>query len=134
MRYLLTKAGAVMALPPEFEHISIDVIYLHLKRRVEQELEFYSVDQFPSSEEWGAVTTGVRAAYPGFKKTSEATRLCDELWRRWKLPTLFFSRSPDIIDERFANLEEQGQSGNYGRPGRCSRASARERSAGSSKG
>ena len=89
MRYLPTDAGGIMTQSPGFDHISTYVIYLHLKRRVEQELQFYSEDQFPSADEWDAVTTNVKSARPGLEKTREATQLADELWRRWKLPTLF---------------------------------------------
>ncbi|MCH7738401.1 MAG: hypothetical protein IH872_13500 [Chloroflexi bacterium] len=102
-----------MAQSPEFEHISTDVIYLHLKRRVERELQFYSEDQFPSSDEWDTVTTDVKAAHPGLEKTREATRLANELWRRWKLPTLFFMRSHAVVDERLAALTEYGEGGNW---------------------
>ena len=112
-----------MTQSPEFDHISTDVIYLHLKRRVEQELQFYSEDQFPSSDEWDAVTTNVRSAHPGLEKTREATRLANELWRRWKLPTLYFMRSQAVVDERLAALTDYGEGGDWshwrGHSGQC---------------
>ena len=39
MRYLLNQMGVDMINLPEVERISNDVIYLHLKRRVEQTVE-----------------------------------------------------------------------------------------------
>jgi hypothetical protein len=115
-----------MTQSPEFDHISTDVIYLHLKRRVEQELQFYSEDQFPSSAEWDAVTTNVRSAHPGLEKTREAIRLANELWRRWKLPTLYFMRSQAVVDEQLAALTDYGEGGDWshwrGHSGQCQRS------------
>ena len=115
-----------MTQSPGFDHISTDVIYLNLKRRVEQELQFYSEDQFPSADEWDAVTTNVKSARPGLEKTREATQLADELWRRWKLPTLFFMRSHAVVDERLAALTEYGEGGNWSHrrdhSGQCQRS------------
>ena len=113
MRYLATTADAVMKIIPESEHGSTDAIYLYLKRRVEQELQIDSADQFPSFSEWETVTADVKAAFPGSGKTREATRLANELWQRWKLPTLIFMLSHAIIDERLATMKEQGESDNW---------------------
>ena len=84
-----------MALMPESEHVSTDAIYRYLKRRAEHDLQIDAADQFPSLDEWEIVTTEVKAAYPGSGKNREATRLADELWERWKLPTFFFMLSYD---------------------------------------
>jgi len=34
MRYLSTDVGVGMTLSAEFEHLSTDIIYLHIRRRV----------------------------------------------------------------------------------------------------
>ena len=50
---------------PGSEHGSADAIYVYLKRWVEQDLQSDSADTSPSVTEWGIMTAGVKAAYPG---------------------------------------------------------------------
>ena len=89
MRYLLNKTGAEMIDSPEFERISNDVIYLHLKRRVEQKLQLHS-EEFPTFREWETLTRGIKSAFPGSDKSREAARLAPEFWRRCKLTTIYY--------------------------------------------
>ena len=103
---------------PAFESASTEAIYLYLKRRVDQVLQTASTGQFasfqfPSFNEWEILTTEIMAVYPGSQKTREATRLANELWRRWKLPTLIFMLNHAVIDERLATMAEHGESDDW---------------------
>ena len=98
-----------MTIKTESEHESTDAIYLYLKRRVEHDLQIDSAIRFPSLTEWQIMTTDVKAAYPGSEKTREASRLANELWQRWNLPTLFFMLSHAVIDERMAAMDQHGE-------------------------
>ena len=102
-----------MTLMPESDDASTDAIYLYLKRRAEHDLQIDASAQFPSFSEWEIVTTDVKAAYPGSEKPGKATRLASELWQRWKLPTLFFMLSHEIIEERLTAMEAHGESDNW---------------------
>jgi len=95
---------------PDSQHPhTIDSIWEYIKRRSEQPQRIATTGKYPSFYEWEILTTDVISAYPGSGKTKEATRLANELWEKWKLPTLYLMLSHDIIGERLATMAEHGE-------------------------
>lgn len=92
---------------------SIESIWEYLKHRSEQPQHIATTGKFPSFHEWEILTTDVISAYPGSGKTKEATRLANELWEQWKLPTLYLMLSHQIIEERFKTMAEHGEAADW---------------------
>ena len=92
-------------------NLPIDSIWEYIYSRAEHMVRIAESDELPGFYElMDSLVTDIVATYPGAGKTREGTRLANELWERWKLPTLYLMLGHSMIEEQLGRMTPETQS------------------------